>query len=89
MIRRGVDLLISLLHRVWAGRVLVVGGVGLAVLLALFWGQVPGTAPEPISYNEDVRPIFNENCMTCHGGVRRKSGVSLLFREAALDTRLP
>ena len=32
-----------------------------------------------ISYNNDVRPILNDNCLACHGGVRQAGGVSFLF----------
>jgi len=40
--------------------------------------------PSKIDFNTDVKPIFNKKCITCHGGVRRKSGFSLLFRSEAL-----
>jgi len=42
--------------------------------------------PEPISFNEQVRSILNDNCLACHGGVKQAGGFSLLFREEALDT---
>ena len=42
--------------------------------------------PKPaISYNHDVRPIVNNKCIACHGGVKKSSGFSLLFREEALQ----
>ena len=37
-----------------------------------------------IDFNTQVKPIFNKKCITCHGGVRRKSNFSLLFRTDAL-----
>lgn len=37
-----------------------------------------------IDFNTQVKPIFNKKCITCHGGVRRKAGFSLLFRQDAL-----
>jgi hypothetical protein len=37
-----------------------------------------------VDYNTDVKPIFNKKCITCHGGVKRQSGFSLLFRSEAL-----
>jgi hypothetical protein len=39
-----------------------------------------------VHFSRDVRPILNQNCMACHGGVRQKNGVSFLFREEALGT---
>ncbi len=39
----------------------------------------------PVDFNTQVKPIFNKKCITCHGGVKRESGFSLLFRKDALD----
>ncbi len=39
---------------------------------------------EPVSFSRDIRPILNQNCVPCHGGVRQKNGVSFIFREEAL-----
>jgi hypothetical protein len=39
-----------------------------------------------IDYNTQVKPILNKKCISCHGGVKRKAGFSLLFRSEALDT---
>ena len=39
---------------------------------------------QPIDFNREIRPILNQNCSSCHGGVRQKSGVSFAFREDAL-----
>jgi mono/diheme cytochrome c family protein len=39
---------------------------------------------EEIDYNRDIRPIFNAKCISCHGGVKKQAGFSLLFREEAL-----
>lgn len=38
---------------------------------------------EKISYNRDIRPIFNARCLSCHGGVRENGGFSLLFEADA------
>jgi Protein of unknown function (DUF1553)/Protein of unknown function (DUF1549)/Planctomycete cytochrome C len=37
-----------------------------------------------VSFSRDIRPILNQNCVVCHGGVRQKNGVSFIFREEAL-----
>ncbi len=39
---------------------------------------------ESVDFNADVRPILNDKCVSCHGGVRRRADLSLLFREDAL-----
>ena len=38
-----------------------------------------------IDFNQEVRPILNKRCMSCHGGVKRSGGLSLLTREDALQ----
>jgi hypothetical protein len=39
---------------------------------------------QEIDFNADIRPIINTRCITCHGGVKKSGGFSLLFREEAL-----
>ncbi len=39
---------------------------------------------DDLSYNRDIRPIFNQKCLPCHGGVKKLGGFSLLFREEAM-----
>lgn len=31
---------------------------------------------DEVHFSRDVRPILNQNCMPCHGGVRQKNGVA-------------
>ena len=42
------------------------------------------TPQDEIEFSRDIRPILNQNCVACHGGVRQKNGVSFIFREEAL-----
>ncbi|NHE56335.1 DUF1553 domain-containing protein [Cyclobacterium plantarum] len=39
---------------------------------------------ERVDYNRDIRPIVNNKCIACHGGVKKSGGFSLLFEEEAL-----
>ena len=39
---------------------------------------------EKVDFNAEIRPILNQKCMRCHGGVKRNGDLSLLFREEAL-----
>ncbi|MBC7875021.1 MAG: DUF1549 domain-containing protein, partial [Ferruginibacter sp.] len=42
------------------------------------------TRKDKIDFSAQVKPIINNKCITCHGGVKAKGGFSLLFREEAL-----
>ena len=42
-----------------------------------------GAAPR-VDFGRDIRPILNQSCASCHGGVRQKNGVSFVYREEAL-----
>ncbi len=51
--------------------------VGLSIAL------LSGCSDAP-DFNAEVRPILNQHCLPCHGGVKQESGLSLLTRELAL-----
>ncbi len=36
-----------------------------------------------VDFSTQVKPIFNNKCITCHGGVKKNSGFSLLFEKEA------
>ncbi|RYY30172.1 MAG: DUF1549 domain-containing protein, partial [Chitinophagaceae bacterium] len=50
-----------------------------AVLIFTF-----STRRNAIDFNSEVKPIINENCISCHGGVKKEAGFSLLFRHEAM-----
>ncbi len=56
---------------------------GAVSLTALFLSGGCQRTP-PVSFNQQVRPILNERCVNCHGGIRRQGDLSLLFRQEAL-----
>src|SRR3989442_8257025 len=63
----------------------------LAIAAVLTWVRSPHSsarfwrvAENRVDFSRDIRPIFNQNCVACHGGVRQKNGVSFIFREEAL-----
>jgi hypothetical protein len=58
-------------------------GVGLATWRGVDPFRYRRSADE-VSFSRDIRPILNQNCVHCHGGVRQKNGVSFIFREEAL-----
>lgn len=42
------------------------------------------THKDKIDFSTQVKPIINNKCITCHGGVKAKGGFSLLFHDEAL-----
>src|SRR5215471_12117082 len=76
---------------VWARKKTVFGVAGsmaAVALAAILWTLVHPLVPRwrhgRVDFSRDIRPIFNQNCVACHGGVRQKNGVSFIFREEAL-----
>jgi hypothetical protein len=62
------------------------------LLLAFTWGAgeaLCADAGPAIRFNRDIRPIFSENCLLCHGPDkdRRKAKLRLDVRESALDLK--
>ncbi|MEM1134730.1 MAG: DUF1553 domain-containing protein [Bacteroidota bacterium] len=39
----------------------------------------------PVDFNTEVKPLLNKKCISCHGGVKRTAGFSLLFQNEALE----
>ncbi|HEY4078695.1 MAG TPA: PSD1 and planctomycete cytochrome C domain-containing protein [Rhizomicrobium sp.] len=56
----------------------VMGGVGATIF------RHSGAPQQQIDFNRDIRPIFNANCMACHGGVKQAANVSFSYREQVL-----
>ncbi|MCK5279146.1 MAG: hypothetical protein KAK04_11415, partial [Cyclobacteriaceae bacterium] len=52
----------------------------LAFSCLVVWVILPD---DEIDFNTQVKPIINNNCISCHGGVRQNGGFSLLFEEQA------
>lgn len=40
---------------------------------------------DKVDYNTQIKPIFNKNCIVCHGGVKQAGKMSLLFRSEAIQ----
>jgi hypothetical protein len=62
------------------------GALGLAALLGgpvVWYGCSASSAAVP-DFNRDIRPILNNRCLKCHGGVREAGQLNLLTRENAL-----
>jgi len=51
------------------------------VFLAIVWNILKPS--DTVDFSADIKPILNKNCITCHGGVKKNGGFSLLFQEEA------
>ena len=40
-------------------------------------------APDPVDFARDIQPLLSEHCASCHGGVKKKGGLSLVTRSHA------
>ena len=59
----------------------ITGYILIAAAMLMFVGC--SRTPE-VSFNEQIRPILNERCVNCHGGIRRQGDLSLLFQHEVL-----
>jgi hypothetical protein len=53
--------------------------ISLLLLLLLLVNWV-GINQESIHFNSQVKPIFNKKCISCHGGVKKSGGFSMMNR---------
>jgi len=56
-------------------------GLGFALLIAL---PLPVCGGETIDFRKDIEPIMQKHCTRCHGAEKRKGGLLLNARKAAL-----
>lgn len=61
----------------------------LALLLLVF---LVISREEQVDFSTDVKPILNKHCISCHGGVKKSGGFSVLFEHEAFaitDSGIP
>ncbi|MGH9160470.1 MAG: PSD1 and planctomycete cytochrome C domain-containing protein [Vicinamibacteraceae bacterium] len=62
----------------------VLSATALAVGGCLWFGTDLLRPGHDVDFSRDIKPILNENCTTCHGGVKMAADFSLLFPDEAL-----
>lgn len=65
----------------WSAVLLI---ISLVVLTSWQWWPAGWMGTSRIDFNTEIRPIFNNNCSGCHGGVKEQGGINLLYREKAV-----
>jgi hypothetical protein len=48
------------------------------VVLYFFWNR-----EEKVDFSTEIKPILNKHCISCHGGVKKSGGFSVLFEDEA------
>lgn len=61
-----------------------IAGSVVVVAVGLVLSSFLGVFENRVDYNTQIKPLLNKNCITCHGGVKKASGFSLLFKHEAL-----
>ena len=57
----------------------------LVVILVLIVLLVYSLKPQhEVDFASDVKPILNKHCISCHGGVKKNAGFSVLFESDAM-----
>jgi mono/diheme cytochrome c family protein len=71
------------LSAVWltAAGVLAAG----AALAAVDLTKLPAPANRPVDFAKDIEPLFQSQCVKCHGPDKRKGGLRLDRKESALQ----
>ena len=52
-----------------------------SALIVFSWEK----ANAEIDFTRDVRPILNDHCTKCHGGIRAKAGLNLINKESVFS----
>jgi len=52
--------------------------IGITLIAFFFFGP-----EKEVDYSTEIKPILNKHCITCHGGVKKNGGFSILFEEEA------
>ncbi len=62
--------------------------LSILAFAVVIWGnaqQVCANGPK-VRFNSQIRPILNEYCVSCHGGVKQAGDISFIYRSQVLDT---
>nr|WP_299388070.1 PSD1 and planctomycete cytochrome C domain-containing protein [Allomuricauda sp.] len=62
----------------------IISGIGVALgifSLIFLWNWLK--PEDKVNFSAEIKPILNKHCISCHGGVKKNAGFSLLFEEEA------
>ena len=59
-------------------------------IIAAFGLASPAKADDaPVDFGKQIRPILNQHCVGCHGGIKEAGELSFIYREEALAVIVP
>lgn len=56
----------------------------LFLIISISFFQCTNQSVEEVDFNAQIRPVLNQKCLSCHGGVKKNGGLDLRFRGEAL-----
>ncbi len=63
-------------------------GIFFTILLTVLLLLQSCQGSDKVDFSSQIKPILNNKCISCHGGVKKNGGLSLLFEEEAFaDTK--
>jgi len=57
----------------------------IVIPIAIIIGSQFSCYESNINFNAQIKPLLNEKCVACHGGVKKAGGLSLLSRETSIE----
>lgn len=70
------------MKKIFKKRILSIISLLVVVAILINWYVMP----HRVDFSSEVKPLFNKKCISCHGGVKKDGGFSLLFEHEAMDT---
>lgn len=58
--------------------------IRLQILAFILLVSATPSFAQTVDFSRDVRPIFNEFCVSCHGGVKQASNLSFIYRDSLI-----
>lgn len=65
-------------------------GIAFSTALGLLAASQGHSAePDQVDFNRSIRPLLNEHCVACHGGVKQAADLSFVYHDQALSVIEP